>query len=30
VNGKPLQEDAYYYVIKSNQGELTGAVRIVR
>lgn len=30
VDGKPLQEDAYYYVITSNQGELTGAVRIVR
>src|SRR5690606_18119722 len=28
VNGTPLQEDAYYYVITSAQGELTGAVRI--
>jgi gliding motility-associated-like protein len=30
VNGEPLQEDAYYYVITGNQGELTGAVRIIR
>jgi gliding motility-associated-like protein len=30
LNGRPLQEDAYYYVISSNQGDLTGAVRIVR
>jgi gliding motility-associated-like protein len=30
VDGKPLQEDAYYYVITSNQGEVNGAVRIVR
>jgi gliding motility-associated-like protein len=30
MNGSPLQEDAYYYVITSAHGELTGAVRIVR
>nr|PZN56885.1 MAG: hypothetical protein DIU61_03220 [Bacteroidota bacterium] len=31
VNGTPLQEDAYYYVITSAQGEVkNGAVRIVR
>lgn len=30
INGKPLQEDAYYYVIKLSNTDLKGAVRIVR
>jgi gliding motility-associated-like protein len=30
VNGSPLQEDAYYYVITCDNEDLTGAVRIVR
>jgi len=30
VNGSPLQEDAYYYVITCDNGDRQGAVRIVR
>jgi len=30
MDGKPLQEDAYYYVIKLSNTDLKGAVRIVR
>lgn len=30
MNGSPLQEDAYYYVITCDNGDLNGAVRIVR
>jgi gliding motility-associated-like protein len=30
INGSPLQEDAYYYVITCDNEDLTGAVRIVR
>ena len=29
-SGKPLQADAYYYVIRSNGGDIKGAVRIIR
>jgi gliding motility-associated-like protein len=30
LNGKPLQEDAYYYIIRLANTDLKGAVRIVR
>jgi gliding motility-associated-like protein len=30
LDGKPLQEDAYYYIIKLSNTELKGAVRIIR
>ncbi len=30
MNGKPLQEDAYYYIIKLTNTEIKGSVRIVR
>jgi gliding motility-associated-like protein len=29
-SGMPLQPDAYYYVIRSNGGDIKGAVRIIR
>jgi gliding motility-associated-like protein len=30
VDGNPLQEDAYYYIIKLNNTDIKGAVRIIR
>ncbi len=30
IDGNPLQEDAYYYIIKLNNVDIKGAVRIIR
>jgi gliding motility-associated-like protein len=30
IDGRPLQEDAYYYIIQNGEKDVTGAVRIIR
>ncbi|HET9486885.1 MAG TPA: gliding motility-associated C-terminal domain-containing protein, partial [Chryseosolibacter sp.] len=30
LNGKPLEDDAYYYIIDSGAGLIKGAVRIIK